>query len=90
MKITFRGLPWHKTRNHLAHIIDGTHNKTYGWNPFTVKGMGRFGGGWAFKLGITASSTFKEIIIEFVFGSVRINFNKTPREAIDAAMKDSK
>ena len=52
MKITFDGWPWQHTSTHWANQVDKTVGERWGWNPFKVKGMGRFGGGWAFKFGI--------------------------------------
>ena len=55
MKIKFqaRGWPWQHVNPHWASDADKTTGERYGWNPFNIKGMGRFGGGWAFKFGIT-------------------------------------
>ena len=72
MKITCRGWPWQTTDGDWASALDKTTGETYGWNPFNVKGMGRFGGGWAFKLGITCSRTLRDIVIDLGLGSVRI------------------
>lgn len=38
--------------------------------------MGRFGGGWAFKLGITVASSLREIIFDLGIGSIRFQFKK--------------
>lgn len=72
MKITFRGWPWQFVSSHWASNLDKTTGQRWGWNPFNVKGMGRFGGGWAFKFGIVASSDLRDIVIDLGIGSIRI------------------
>ena len=74
MKITFRGWPWQYVSGHWAHAIDNTEKQRWGWNPLTVKGMGRFGGGWAFKFGVNISGSLKEWIFDLGIGSVRLKF----------------
>lgn len=74
MKITCRGFPWQKTTDHWANRLDGTNNKTHGWNPLKVKGMGRFGGGWAICFGVQISSSFKEWIFSLIIGQIRVSF----------------
>jgi hypothetical protein len=76
MKIKAYGFPWQKVKDHWSTNLDKTIGQTYGWNPFSVKGMGRFGGGWAFKLGITVDRTATEWIIELGIGAIRIHFKK--------------
>lgn len=75
-KITARGWPWQKVDEHWASNLDKTTGQKYGWNPFSVKGMGRFGGGWAFKFGITVSNSLRDVVIDLGLGSVRIKFEK--------------
>lgn len=76
MKVTFRGWPWQlinppgKTP-HWSNITQKP-SARWGWNPFKVKGMGRFGGGWAIKFGITISETGRDIILDCGIGSIRI------------------
>lgn len=72
IKITFSGWPWQFIDSHWMAVVDQTTGQRYGWNPFSVKGCGRFGGGWAFKVGITVSSSFKDWIFDLGIGSVRI------------------
>lgn len=72
MKITFSGWPWQFVNSHWASNLDKTTSQRWGWNPFNVKGMGRFGGGWAFKFGIIASSDLRDIVIDLGIGSIRI------------------
>lgn len=74
MKISARGWPWQTVDGHWASNLDKTTGQKYGWNPFAVKGMGRFGGGWAFKLGITGSSSLRDWVIDLGFGSIRITW----------------
>lgn len=73
IKVSACGWPWQHTGTHWANRADKTAHQKWGWNPFKVKGMGRFGGGWAFKLGITASSNLKDWVIDLGIGSIRIN-----------------
>lgn len=72
MKVKFRGWPWQHVSTHLASNLDKTTGEKYGWNPFKVKGMGRFGGGWAFKFGLTVSSDMRDVVIELGIGSIRV------------------
>ena len=72
LKFSARGFPWQHTGNHWSNQLDKTVHEKYGWNPVIVKGMGRFGGGWAIKCGITISKDFKDFIIELIIGSIRI------------------
>lgn len=72
MKITAKGWPWQMVNHHWESSLDKTAGEKYGWNPFAVKGMGRFGGGWAFKFGITASRSFRDVVIDLGIGSIRI------------------
>lgn len=72
IRITASGWPWQKVGGHWASNLDKTTGQTYGWNPFSVKGMGRFGGGWAFKFGITASRSLRDWVIDLGIGSIRI------------------
>ncbi len=74
MIIKLRGFPWQYVEGHWASNLDGSRGEKYGCNPFAVKGMGRFGGGWAFKFGITVSASMRDVIIELGIGSIRIKF----------------
>lgn len=76
MKITARGFPWQHVDPHWASNLDKTTGERYGWNPFSVKGMGRFGGGWAFKFGVIASSNLREWVLDLGLGSLRVTFEK--------------
>ena len=67
MKITARGWPW-QTSNHWSN----SNNEKFGWNPLSVKGCGRFGGGWAIKIGITINKSFTDVIFDLGLGSIRI------------------
>lgn len=70
VKITFRGWPWQKSDHWSS---DGS---KFGWNPFKVVGFGRFGGGWAFKLGITISERLDDFVIDLGIGSIRIKYDR--------------
>lgn len=72
VKLSASGWPWQLVGNHWANSLDKTAGERWGWNPFKVKGMGRFGGGWAFKFGIVASSSFSDVCVDLAIGSVRI------------------
>lgn len=67
LKITSRGWPWQTNSGNWAAT-----GKKFGWNPLKVIGLGRFGGGWAFKLGITVSSRCDDICLDLIIGSMRI------------------
>jgi len=72
LQITARGWPWQRVGDHWASNVDKTTGQRYGWNPFAVKGFGRFGGGWAMKLGIDVSSCLTDWVFYFGIGSIRI------------------
>jgi len=74
VRVKFSGWPWQTIEPFWANEIDKTTGTKYGWNPLNIKGMGRFGGGWAIKFGIIVSSSFKDIVIELIIGSIRITF----------------
>jgi hypothetical protein len=38
--------------------------------------LGRFGGGWQYSLGIQISTNWKTIVLELVWGQVRIEFGR--------------
>jgi hypothetical protein len=75
-KITARGWPWQYTGTHWSNRLDKTAGEKWDWNPFNVKGMGRFGGGWAFKFGITGAKSC--IILDLMLGSIRIEWYQKP------------
>ena len=72
------GFPWQtiKTRDPLNSHLNG---EKWGWNPFKVKSSGRFGGGWAFKFGITSNENFRELIIDVGIGSIRLEIMNSRR-----------
>lgn len=72
VKITARGWPWQTVDGHWASNLDKTTGRRYGWNPFALKGMGRFGGGWAFKFGIMVSSSLRDWVFDLGLGSIRV------------------
>lgn len=84
-EIKLRGFPWQTVKDRWASSLDKTAGEKYGWNPLIVKGMGRFGGGWAIKFGITVSGDFRDICIDMMLGSIRIKF---PRKAPSNAEAD--
>lgn len=57
-----------------ANILDKTTGTKFGWNPLNVKGIGRFGGGWAIKIGLCVSSSGKDWIFDIGLGSIRVTF----------------
>jgi len=70
MKITFSRWPWQLRNPHFA--SKSQPGDKYGW--FNLDGMGRFGGGWNFKLGIMIGGS--TIIIDLIFGSIRISLKR--------------
>jgi len=77
IKVTASGWPWQYVHPHWATELDKTAGERWGWNPFRLKGMGRFGGGWAFKLGLTVSGSLKDIILDLGIGSLRFKLTST-------------
>lgn len=69
--VLLEGFPWQtiKSRDPFSSYHNG---EKWGWNPLKVKGSGRFGGGWAFKFGITSNQDFRELIIDVGIGSIRL------------------
>ena len=59
--------------------FDKHNGELWGWNPFKVKSSGRFGGGWAFKFGITSNENFRELIIDVGIGSIRLEIMNSRR-----------
>lgn len=69
--VRFERWPW-MVRTSRA-MLSGPEEKVgekYGWLP--TQGMGRFGGGWNWQLGINFSAT--TIILYLLFGYVRISW----------------
>jgi hypothetical protein len=83
MKVTTRGWPWQTIQPFWANSLDRTVGQKYGWNPFSVKDIGRFGGGWAFKLGVIISFDLRDIVLDLGLGSIRINLKKESNHATD-------
>lgn len=52
-----------------------SHEK-YGWTHKSCGLMGRFGGGWRWKLGLLVGG--KTVILDLIFGSIRISWDKKP------------
>lgn len=63
-----RGFPWHVVFKDEP--FDQHNGEFWGWNPLKVKGSGRFGGGWAFKFGISSNENFRELVIDVGIGSI--------------------
>lgn len=76
VRFSARGWPWQLCGGHWANNVDGSAAERWGWNPLSLKGMGRFGGGWAFKLGVSASSSLRDWVFDLGLGSVRVQFPK--------------
>jgi hypothetical protein len=79
IKITARGWPWQRVGGHWSSDTDKTTGQRYGWNPFVVKGAGRFGGWWAFKLGITISGCLRDWVFDLGIGSIRVSIKDRER-----------
>lgn len=71
------GFPWHlvSTDKHFGK----QNGEFWGWNPLKVKNSGRFGGGWAFKFGITSNEDFRELVIDVGIGSIRLEIMNSRR-----------
>ena len=73
--ITASRWPW-QIKTHFAALDVGPGavkiGERYGWKP--AGGMGRFGGGWNWSLGIRASAT--TIYMELLFGSIQLSWHK--------------
>lgn len=65
LKITASRCPWQKVDPHWSH--DGKAPERYGWGK--LPGMGRFGGGWDYKLGLQIGG--RTLILDWGFGSFR-------------------
>lgn len=74
LSVKASGWPWQLTSTHWANQVDKTVQQKWGWNPLVVKGMGRFGGGWAIKFGIVISSSWRDCVIDLILGSIRISY----------------
>ena len=70
------GFPWHVVHKEP---FDQHIGELWGWNPLKVKNSGRFGGGWAFKFGITSNENFRELVIDVGIGSIRLEIMNSRR-----------
>lgn len=70
MKIKFDRWPGSPRVKSL--FSDGTDK--YGWTHESCGPMGRFGGGWRWKLGFAIGG--KSCIIDLIFGSIRISWGE--------------
>lgn len=71
------GFPWHLVSK--GESFDQHIGELWGWNPLKVKNSGRFGGGWAFKFGITSNENFRELVIDVGIGSIRLEIMNSRR-----------
>lgn len=71
------GFPWHVVSEDEP--FDQHNGEFWGWNPLKVKGLGRYGGGWAFKFGITSNENFRELVIDVGIGSIRLEIMNSRR-----------
>lgn len=71
LRITADRWPWQRPVS-WHQQLSGNLPRRYGWG--TVPGMGRFGGGWNWNLGIQVGSS--TVILNLLWGSVRINWLK--------------
>lgn len=68
IKITTRGCPWDDVdQSPFYDFPKGKH----GWNPFKVKGWGRYGGNWTMKIGVDIGS--QRVNIHFGLGTLVIS-----------------
>lgn len=74
-----RGFPWHLVSKDEYLDLDQHIGELWGWNPLKVKSLGRFGGGWAFKFGITSNENFRELVIDVGIGSIHLEIMKSRR-----------
>lgn len=65
LKITADRCPWQPVREHWSH--GGKAPERYGWGM--IPGMGRFGAGWDYKIGIQIGRN--TVIVDWLFGSFR-------------------
>lgn len=78
IELQFSGFPWQVIQS--SHPCFHNHKgQTWGWNPRIVKGLGRFGGGWAFKFGITSNENLRELVIDVGIGSIRLEIMNSRR-----------
>ncbi|MFW1664639.1 hypothetical protein [Acinetobacter ursingii] len=71
VEVQLTGFPWQIIQS-THPCFHGCQGQAWGWNPRIVKGLGRFGGGWAIKFGITCDEKFRDFVIDLGIGSVRL------------------
>ena len=71
-KITFKPYGWPWQVRPSCWSSGNAQGSKWGWR--TPDGMGRFGGGWRWKLGIIIGRS--ECIVDLVFGGIRISWRK--------------
>lgn len=69
MKIKASRWPWQAGGSHWTR----GQRDTWGWSP--LPGMGRFGGGWNWCLGVQISK--RSILFNLLYGQVKITFKET-------------
>lgn len=77
LRITARGWPWQLVDNRALLFPPERKGERYGWNPLSVKASGRYGGGWAFKFGVTVSSDLKDWVFDLGLGSIRATWRRS-------------
>jgi hypothetical protein len=89
--IEARRWPWQKA-NHRALLSSDSERKmtTYGWRP--TDGMGRFGGGWNWKLGVSMGHLLPgpygwSVHIDLLFGMVTVGYHSQHAVEMDRAWR---
>lgn len=62
--------PWQRAEPHWSH--NGKTPVRYGWGR--LPGLGRFGGGWDYKLGLSIGGS--TLLVDWLFGSFRFVWSK--------------
>lgn len=70
LKIKASRWPWMPLEQHWSHGPNPP--AKYGWR--SVPGMGRFGGGWQYKLGIQWGGS--TVIVDLLVGTIRFTWEK--------------
>ena len=80
--------PWHvKTQTAILDLGGKPLGEKWGWSNKALGGMGRFGGGWRWKLGMLCGGS--SLLIDLIWGSVHIDWNDPPARARERALKDA-
>lgn len=70
LRVTSRGFPWQFVTPHWSR--DTKQGERWGFGR--AKGMGRFGGGWDYKLGVMIGG--RSVILSLLFGELRFEIIK--------------